>query len=60
MSTGEFEKVKILNKEIQLSEKKDKTGRPTYQILCDNEILNVPNPQDNFRQGLSQAIKIKI
>ena len=57
MSTGEFEKVKILNKEIQLSEKKDKTGRPTYQILCDNEILNVPNPQDNFRQGLSQAIK---
>ena len=57
MSTGEFEKVKILNKEIQLAEKKDKTGRSSYQILCDNEILNVPNPQDNFRKGLSQAIK---
>ena len=46
-----FEKVKILNKEIDLAEKKRiKTGRSSYQILCDNEILNVPNPQDNFRR----------
>ena len=57
MSSEEFDKVKILNKEIDLAEKKDKTGRSSYQILCDNEILNIPNPKDNFRAGLSQAIK---
>ncbi len=57
MSSEEFEKVKILNKEIDLAEKKSKDGRSTYQILCDNEILNVTNPKDNFRAGLSQAIK---